>query len=160
MTDRFRILFVCTGNTCRSPMAEAIARDRLRAMGWDHVEVTSAGTSSFGSSPASEGALSVAGKRGLDLSEHRSRPLTADLLHGVDLVLAMTPGHLMRVVELGGGGSAALLTSFAAGEDGEDEAGAVPDPFGGPEDVYEETYRRLESLVERVLSRLEPVLAP
>ena len=76
MTDVFRILFVCTGNTCRSPMAEAIARDRLGGIGWDHVEVASAGTSSFSASPASEGALSVAQRRGMDLSEHRSRPLT------------------------------------------------------------------------------------
>ena len=102
----------------------------------------------------------MAQKRGLDLSEHRSRALTQDLLGGADLVLAMTPGHLMRVVELGGGGSAALLAAFAAGEEDPDEAESVPDPFGGSEEVYDETFRRLETLVEQVLKRLEPVLTP
>lgn len=160
MTDTFRILFVCTGNTCRSPMAEAIARARMAELGWDHVEVASAGTSSFSPSPASDGAMSAAGRRGLDLSEHRSRALTTDLLDRADLVLTMTPGHLLRVVELGGGGSAALLASFAAGDGDPDLAPSVPDPFGGPDEAYEETFRLLETLVDRTLSRLEPVLKP
>jgi len=141
-------------------MAEAIARDRLGALGWDHVEVASAGTSSFSVSPASDGAQVAARRRGLDLSEHRSRALTVGLLEQADLVLTMTHGHLLRVVELGGGGSAALLASFAAGEGDPDLAPAVPDPFGGTDEVYEETFQLLEVMVDRMLSRLEPVLKP
>ena len=72
----------------------------------------------------------------------------------------MTPNHLLRVVELGGGGSATLLTSFAAGDHDADIAQTVPDPFGGSPQVYEETFAFLETLVGRTLVRLEPVLKP
>ena len=140
-------------------MAEAIARSRLAELGWDHVAVASAGTSSFGASPASDGALGAAGAHGLDLSAHASQPVTPDLLDGADLVLTMTPSHLLRVVELGGGERAALLTSFASGIEG-DVPDAVPDPFGGSAEVYEETFELLEVLVDRTLLRLEPVLKP
>ena len=83
-----------------------------------------------------------------------------ELIDGADLVLAMTHGHLLRVVELGGGGNAALITSFAAGEGDPDLASGVPDPFGGPDEVYEETFQLLEVMVDRTLSRLDPVLKP
>jgi len=114
----------------------------------------------FSPSPASEGARSTAQRRGLDLSAHRSRALTVELLDRADLVLAMTHGHLLTVVELGGGGSAALLPSFAAGEGDAELVSAVPDPFGGSDEVYEETFKLLEVLVDRTLNRLEPVLKP
>jgi len=158
MAESFSILFVCTGNTCRSPMAEAIARKHLDALDWDHVEVASAGTSCFAPSAASEGALTAGRRHGLDLSEHRSQPLTPEVLDEADLVLTMTPSHLLRVVELGGGDRAAQLTSFAGGSGGSDLPPAVPDPFGGPDEAYEETFQLLEVLVDRTLLRLEPIL--
>lgn len=160
MPEAFRILFVCTGNTCRSPMAEAIARRELARRGWTHVEVASAGTAAGAESPASQGALHAARRAGLDLSGHRARPLTPEDLAGADLILAMTPSHLLRVVELGGGDRAALLASFAAAGSGEGLPHAVPDPFGGSDAVYEETFELLEELVERSLDRLEPMIAP
>ena len=158
MAEPYTILFVCTGNTCRSPMAEAIARDKLRQRGWDHVEVVSAGISAFGPSAASPGALRAAAARGVDLSAHRAQPLTPDLIARADLVLAMTPSHLVRARELGAADRAALLTGFAAGADEETDPPGVPDPFGGPDEVYRATYDVLEELVEQTLSRLEPVL--
>ena len=75
-----RLLFVCTGNTCRSPMAEAIARREAIARGLGDVEVASGGTSAWDGAPASDGALLVAMERGLDLSTHRSQQVTRDLV--------------------------------------------------------------------------------
>ncbi len=163
VTDRepFRILFVCTGNTCRSPMAEAVARKTLSDLGWDHVEVGSAGTAAIDGAPASDGARRAARKHGLDLGDHRSRSLGAEALGWADLVLVMSPSHLFRVVEMGGGEKATLLTSFASGDDSEGAlADEVPDPFGGADEEYEATLDALESLVERALRRLEPIVEP
>jgi len=157
--SHFRILFVCTGNTCRSPMAEAIARKRAADLGWGHLEVRSAGVAAYPGSPASGGALRVAQAHGLDLSDHRSRPFTEREAREADLILTMSPDHLMRVGELGGGPHAALLTSYAGGHPDGFPALAIPDPVGGPDEEYEETFQLLQRLVERVLERLQPVLS-
>lgn len=161
MTDPFRILFVCTGNTCRSPMAAAITRRMLRERGWNHVDVESAGVAALTGVPASDGAVAAAERQGLDLSEHASAQLTRDRLERADLVLAMTPAHVRAVEELGGGDKVALLGAFAAGSEEDPSGGwAVPDPFGGGELEYAETFRTLEMMVDRALKRLEPVVAP
>ena len=157
--EPFRILFVCTGNTCRSPLAEALARRALSERGWSHVEVSSAGVSTLQGTPASDGALRAALEEGLDLSEHRSALLTAERVEEADLVLGMTPSHVLSVDALGGEGKSALLGAFAAGEEG-GEGPDVPDPFGGDAKRYRETVETLKRMVERTLSRLEPVVAP
>lgn len=140
-------------------MAEAIARRRADELGWGHVEVRSAGVAAYGGAPASGGALRVADAHGLDLSGHRSRPLTEEEAREADLILTMSPDHLLRVVELGAGEQAALLTSYAGGHPDGFRSTSVPDPIGGPDEAYEETFLLLQDLIERVLERLQPVLS-
>jgi len=158
-TGPFRLLFVCTGNTCRSPLAEALAREGLRRLGWRHVEVASAGVAAAPGQPASMGSSSVAARHGLSLEGHRSAPVTEESLERADLVLAMSPGHLAQLEAWGAGDKASLLTEFAAPVDPDGIPDSVPDPFGGPAEAYEATYVLLERLVERVLKRLAPILA-
>lgn len=158
--ESFRLLFVCSGNTCRSPLAQVIAERELSALGWE-VDVRSAGVSALSGTPASSGSLDAAQRHGLDLSAHRSHEVDRDVIDWADLILVMSPGHLVRLAQLGGAGKAALLDAFAQGEEGDEDVGAgVPDPFGGDDEAYEQTYRTLEQLVGKALRRLEPILAP
>jgi protein-tyrosine-phosphatase len=146
-----RVMFVCTGNTCRSALAESIARKVAIERGLTDVEALSAGTSAWDGAPASDGALLVGMERGLDLSHHRAQMLTRDVLRDVDLVLAMGPHHLERIEALGGGGRAFLLTDYAS-------RGAssrpVNDPIGGELEVYRATADELDQEVRRVLERI------
>jgi protein-tyrosine-phosphatase len=140
-------------------MAEVIARRRAAELGYEHVEVGSAGVGAFGGSPASGGSLRAAEAHGLDLSGHRSTSLTPELASWADLILTMSPSHLMRVIELGAGDRAALVSSYAGGLDDPASGVAIPDPIGGPDEEYMETFRTLDELIGRVLERLQPVLA-
>lgn len=159
--EPFRILFVCTGNTCRSPLAEVLARREVQARGWRHVEVRSGGVRAAPGFPASGGSSRVAAEHGLDLSGHASTPVDGELLEWADLVLAMSAGHLAVIQASGAGDRATLLGAMAAGEEGAGTVGVeVPDPFGQEDAVYRETYRVLEEMVVRVMDRLEPLLAP
>ena len=164
MSDRppFRLVFVCTGNTCRSPLAEALARREAERRGWTHVQVTSAGVAAFPGEPVSDGSRRAAERHGLDLSGHAATRLGPDEVADADLILGMSAGHVVRAIELGADGRAALISAFAAhGGDGDVLSGApVPDPFGGSDDVYEEAFRALDALVTDVMTRLEPYIEP
>jgi len=143
-------VLVCTGNTCRSPLAEALLRQALAERGVEGVEVLSAGTGAWEGAPASEAAYLVALESGLDLSNHRAQLLTADLLASTDLVLTMARHHRARVLELGG--QAVHLLGEFAGRPGADAE--VADPYGSDLEVFRETRDELAALAAAAADRL------
>ena len=146
-----KILFVCTGNTCRSPLAEAIARKMAIERGLTDLEFASAGTSAWENAPASDGALLVGMEHGLDLSQHRAQLLSRELVGANDVILAMGPHHLERVEALGGTGKAFTLTGFAS--HGKSDR-AISDPVGAELSVYRSTFNELEREIRRVVERV------
>jgi protein-tyrosine-phosphatase len=98
------LLFVCSGNTCRSPMAEALARKIAARRGIEDLNVSSAGTNAWDNVPATDEALLVGMERDIDLTGHRARKLTPAIVSEADLIFVMTPGHLEQVKQLGGRG--------------------------------------------------------
>jgi protein-tyrosine-phosphatase len=132
-------------------MAEALLRDAVAARGLDQVTVSSAGTGAWDGAPVSEGAYLVGLENGLDLSNHRARLLTREVVRGADLVLVMSGHHLARVAELGGEDKARLLGAYA-GRDG--AQAEVSDPYGSDLDSYRATYAELQELIATVVSRV------
>jgi protein-tyrosine phosphatase len=147
----YRVLFVCTGNTCRSPMAAAALRTELGTDA-DRVEVWSAGTAAGDGQPASDGSLEVTGADGLDLRSHRSRRLSGDLARSADVILAMEPRHRDAIEKLGVPRERVHVLSEWP-EPGEPEL-PVDDPIGGSREAYEECWRRIRRHVKRLAPRV------
>lgn len=153
----YNLLFICSGNTCRSPLAEAIARAAIEKREWRHVRAASAGVSAAAGAPASALAVAVAAEHDIDLAAHRSQPLDPALIDWADLVLCMGPTHLLSAVQLGADEKAAMLTDF---RDDDSVGQSIEDPFGGNLDSYRTAYAQIEASVEALLARLEPILSP
>jgi protein-tyrosine-phosphatase len=153
------ILCVCTGNTCRSPMASAllaqavadalgVGREALPSFGY---RVLSAGVSAYPGEPASGGAFAAMATYGLGLGAHRARRADAELLAEADVIYAMTGAHLSRVRALLPPPRAKLAVLFdPAGRD-------VDDPFGGDDKIYRRTAERLAEIARQ---RAAEIVAP
>jgi protein-tyrosine-phosphatase len=135
-----RILFVCTGNICRSPLAVAVARQEIERAGYDGVEVESAGVAALVGSPATTQASTVAREHGASLDGHRARQLTPELLAATDLVVGMERHHAERAMLLG-----AREAITVGSKD-------VPDPYGFGVDAYLDTWTLLADAIPELLA--------
>lgn len=146
-----RLLFVCSGNTCRSPMAEVLMRRALEDGHIEGVEVTSAGTDAFTGEAASANARAAVGERGLDLAGHRARRLDRGLIEEADLILTMTSRQKDRVVSLV---PRAIEKTFTLKEFVSGERLDVADPFGQSLEAYRRAADEIAEAVARVVHRL------
>lgn len=150
---RVNFLAVCTGNTCRSPMAEALLRRLLaERLGIREAElvargyyVESAGVSAMDGMRASEPAVAVMKARGMDVSGHRSSTLTLEAIARADYIFAMTPGHLRAVTRMS---PAAAERCRLLDDDG------IEDPVGGDEAEYARCAEAIENALRRKLQEI------
>ncbi len=148
MTPRKRILFICTGNTCRSPMAEGL----FRKLSSHHPEwqAGSAGTAAWHGQEASPETLHVLQERGINLSCHESRPVTEELMENATDVYAMTESHL-----------AALLANFPEHADKirlvtcYTDNRSIADPIGCGQTAYNSVAQQLTAAIQAIISRME-----
>jgi protein-tyrosine-phosphatase/tRNA A37 threonylcarbamoyladenosine synthetase subunit TsaC/SUA5/YrdC len=153
--SQFLVLLVCTGNTCRSPMAEAILRDLIRNRFPESFNsslppagIFSAGLSAFPGGPASPEAITVMKKRGLNLQQHQSHSLTERALRQADLILTMTNSHRSAILEKMP--ELRHKVHLLSGNQSD-----VSDPFGGAEAVYAACADQIETYLERWLTQFD-----
>jgi len=146
-----KILMVCTGNTCRSPLAEVLLRRELIRAGVTDAEVSSAGTGAFDGERVSEGSYLVALEHGLDLGGHRAQIADRELVKEQDLILTMASSHLRKLEHLGAGARSHLFGAYAGMPPAEAE---VADPVGGPIEGYRAVFAQLERMAVAAAKRI------
>ena len=136
-----KIMFICSGNTCRSPLAEGLFKKYLQENNITNVKVGSAGVGAFPGDAVSINSILVAGSRGVDISEHRARNINPEHLLTTDLFFCMSESHKQVLLRHCDEEKIVVLN--------------VPDPYGRPIEIYEECAKQLESKFPEILERIQ-----
>jgi protein-tyrosine-phosphatase len=145
------ILFVCTGNTCRSIMAEALARQWAETFAPDRgLNFISAGLAAWPDQPASHQAVETMRETGVDITRHRARQVSAELVRKADLILTMTGRHKKMLLATfpESADKVYTLVEFAVGD------GDISDPYGRPVEVYRRCAGEMRLLIEKALHKI------
>jgi protein-tyrosine-phosphatase len=152
-----KVLFLCSGNICRSPMAAEYFRQRASQSGLSHVVVDSAGTLGIVGSPASAEAIAAMREEGIDLTSHRSKGLTGSMLRSTDLVVAMAHDHVDYLAHHHPDEPARrlLLRAFEQAPQPDPNAPDLEDPIGKPLKAYRDLLPVIRRSVDHLILHLK-----
>ncbi len=147
----FTLMFVCTGNTCRSPMAQFILQDKLAKLRLDdRIKIISAGVAGFAGDAISVGAKEVLAAMGIDATRHKACAVNQKLINEADLIITMGSGHRADLLHFypSSGEKVFTLAEFCgAGKD-------VPDPFGGDTAIYAACAKEIDNMLDSGLEKI------
>ena len=140
-----RVAFVCTGNTCRSPMAEVVMREKARAAGLNDLTVLSCGLQVVPMSTMSENSKKALLFKGYSVSDRVAVQASKEQLKGADLIVCMTPMHKYYVKDYG---KAVTVSEITGGRD-------VPDPYGSDQQKYDECLCEIENMCDVLINKIK-----
>lgn len=150
------VLFVCTGNSCRSAMAEAILRKRLAELGKKNIDVRSAGVRALNGLPPSDETIEVMKEEGVDVSGFRTKNITVDMIEKSDLILTMEEAHKNEISVLvpEAGSKTYLLKEYKSPGDFGSKGPNISDPIGKPVGEYRIIRDEIKKEIERFAGEL------
>lgn len=144
------VLFISTGNTCRSPMAASYLAKLLEEKKVKNIEVRSAGVSTVAGLVATVESVQMLEKEGVDLHKHRSRQITEDMIKKADLILGMTPYHIQTAYRIStfARGKTYMMTEYARSDMRNPQ---IPDPMGCTYEVYKKCFTKIKKAVKKLV---------
>jgi len=146
------ILFVCTGNTCRSPMCEVYFNHLTRQAGCDDLEASSAGIYAGGGAAMSDQATKVMAELGLETQEWRNRQLTQEVLAAADLIVVMGASHEQWIAKMNPDARHKVRWLMEYADQGKID---VSDPFGGTVEVYRRCFKNMKTALDNLFLELK-----